>query len=163
MFKIRVSNYLETVRSQVNYDRDATYVIISIQDGKGFGFTFNKTDKCKDVLTLYFDDLDTVRGTFKTGQIDQKKFSPEEFEKLASERYHLFSEEDAKKIVDFVEKYKDTVDELWIHCYAGISRSQAVAAAISKYYTGDDEQYFRVGIPNMRVFRKTLEEFHKED
>lgn len=38
--------------------RTDTYAVISIQDThtKGFGFKFNESQFCKDVLTLYFDD-----------------------------------------------------------------------------------------------------------
>ena len=46
-----------------------------------------------------------------------------------------------------------------IHCWAGVSRSAAVAAAILKVYTGNDDQIFKSGTyaPNMYVYHKILE------
>lgn len=74
------------------------------------------------------------------------------------EGYTLISDEQAAEIADAVFKYKDKVDEIIIHCYAGISRSAAIAAAISKYLTGDNTEYFnyRKYTPNPLVYRKVL-------
>ena len=83
-----------------------TYAVISIQDTHtgGFGFTFSKNEFCKDVLTLYFDDITReVEGAV------------------------LFSDEMARQIIDFIETNVD-VDTLLVHCFAGQSRSRAVAA-----------------------------------
>ena len=78
-------------------NRDDTYAVISIQDThtKGFGFEFKENEYCKDVLTLYFDDI--------VKEVDGAK---------------LFSEEDANKIIDFILVNR-SVDTLLIHCYAG--------------------------------------------
>ena len=74
----------------------------------------------------------------------------------------LMSDEDAKTVVDFVERYKDK--RILVHCDAGISRSSAVAAAILKHYTGDDSMIFdsRWYNPNRWVYRKVLEAFESE-
>ena len=55
--------------------------------------------------------------------------------------YVSMSDEDAKNIVDFVFKHKD-VDNIVVHCDAGISRSAGVAAALSKIFNNDDFKYF---------------------
>lgn len=75
----------------------------------------------------------------------------------------LMSDEDAKTVVDFVERYKDK--RILVHCDAGISRSSAVAAAILKHYTGDDSMIFdsRWYNPNRWVYRKVLEAFEDDD
>lgn len=75
----------------------------------------------------------------------------------------LMSDEDAKTVVDFVERYKDK--RILVHCDAGISRSSAVAAAILKHYTGDDSMIFdsRWYNPNRWVYRKVLEAFEVDD
>ena len=41
-------------------EKSDTYAVISIQDtyGGGFGFELKKNKYCKDVLTLYFDDIE---------------------------------------------------------------------------------------------------------
>ena len=66
--------------------RKDTYAVISIQDTHtdGFGFVFTKTRYCKDVLTLYFDDIfKEVRGAV------------------------LFSEEQAEEIISFIWKSRN--------------------------------------------------------
>ena len=68
----------------------------------------------------------------------------------------LMSYEDAKKIVDFVSKYKDNI--IIVHCDAGQSRSAGVAAALSKYYNNDDSEYFDNPhfTPNMWCYRQIM-------
>lgn len=108
-----------------------TYAVISIQDsytGGGFGFTFNKTNYCRDVLTLYFDDTVTpVEGAV------------------------LFSEAHAAQIIDFINKNR-AVDTLLVHCYAGQSRSRAVAAFAVKMLGADNRAYFTGGVPNQHIY-----------
>ena len=99
--------------------QDDTYAIISIQDSihGGFGFSFCENAFCKGVLTLYFDDIVMpVDGAV------------------------LFTEEDAKRIISFVQTHKD-VESLVVHCYAGQSRSRAVAAFCTKLLTGKDSKH----------------------
>jgi predicted protein tyrosine phosphatase len=108
-----------------------TYAVISIQDsytGGGFGFTFNKTNYCRDVLTLYFDDTVTpVEGAV------------------------LFSEAHAAQIIDFINKNR-SADTLLVHCYAGQSRSRAVAAFAVKMLGADNRAYFTGGVPNQHIY-----------
>ena len=69
------------------------------------------------------------------------------------------SDKDASMVAMFINKWKDkSVDELWVHCDAGISRSSGVAAAIMKYLTGSDEEIFNNPryIPNSICYNKTL-------
>ena len=68
----------------------------------------------------------------------------------------LMSDEDARKVARFAEAHKDK--RIIVHCDAGISRSAGVAAAIMKYYTNDDMNYFYSGqyCPNRWCYRKTL-------
>lgn len=75
----------------------------------------------------------------------------------------LMSDDDAQRVVAFVEKYKDK--RILVHCDAGISRSSAVAAAILKHYTGDDSMIFdsRWYNPNRWVYRKVLEAFENNN
>src|ERR1035437_569218 len=50
------------------------------------------------------------------------------------EGYKAFNEVIAKSIIEFVERMKDKVENLIIHCEAGVSRSSAVAKFISDCY-----------------------------
>lgn len=118
--------------------RKDSYAVISIQDShtEGFGFEFTESKSCRGVLTLYFDDV--VRPV---------------------EGLSCFSETDAEEILDFVEAQR-SADTLLIHCYAGESRSRAVAAFIVKYLGRDNGEYFRTGHPNELVY-ETLEKVCK--
>ena len=111
-------------------ERSDTYAVISIQDTHtgGFGFTFAKNEFCKDVLTLYFDDITReVEGAV------------------------LFSDEMAGQIIDFIEKNVE-VDTLLVHCFAGQSRSRAVAAFAVQMLGGDNTNYLDEGGANMYVY-----------
>ena len=64
----------------------------------------------------------------------------------------------AYKIVDFVKRNMNKVDLIYVSCAGGYSRSPAVAAALSLWFNGSDEEYFdgRKYCPNMLVYRTIL-------
>lgn len=66
----------------------------------------------------------------------------------------LFDTDTANSILTFVERYKDEIETLIVHCEAGISRSAGVAAALGKVYFKDDMFIFSKPRykPNMRVY-----------
>lgn len=94
-------------------ERTDDYAVISFQDTHlgGFGIEFKENRYCKGVLNLYVDDI--VKEVEGAG---------------------LFYDEHANQIVSFVDKHKDIIDTLVIHCYAGQSRSVAVGKALSELY-----------------------------
>lgn len=94
-------------------ERTDNYAVISFQDTHlgGFGIEFTENKYCKGVLTLYVDDI--VKEVEGAG---------------------LFYDEHANQIVSFVDKHKDIIDTLVVHCYAGQSRSVAVGKALSELY-----------------------------
>lgn len=73
----------------------------------------------------------------------------------------LMTASDAAKIRRFVDAYKDKVEQIIVHCEAGISRSAGVMAAIQKYLIGNDDQIFnnRRFCPNMYVYNLMIKEF----
>ena len=76
-----------------------------------------------------------------------------------SDNYNTaMSMQDANKIIEFVNAVKDSVDELIVHCMAGISRSSGTAAALMLLYNNDDTPVFNNGkySPNMRCYRFVL-------
>ena len=79
----------------------------------------------------------------------------------------LFEENHAREILEFVHdnctRRKTTPIEFIVHCDAGMSRSPAVAAAISKIYEGDDSMFFKRYHPNMRVHRMILDKFYSQE
>ena len=46
----------------------------------------------------------------------------------------LFSEEDADKVIDFLDKVEGKVDHVVVHCTHGLSRAPAIARYISQRY-----------------------------
>lgn len=111
-------------------EKNDSYAVISIQDThvNGFGIKFCKSQCCKGVLTLLFDDIERE-------VVDAV----------------LFSEEQAQKIIDFVDQYKD-VDTLLVHCYGGESRSRAVGAFIDEILEKKDSKLLSSGHPNRHVY-----------
>ena len=79
----------------------------------------------------------------------------------------LFDDQMAKNIVAFINTFEE-IDTIIVHCDAGQSRSAGVAAAIAKFFNGNDDQFFSGGgmygspryTPNRLVYRKVLRAFH---
>lgn len=119
------------------YPHLAQFVIISIStpyeeyDSAPFSST---TNNVIDICPVRFFDLDNTYP-IKKGLMEYR---------------------DAKKIVDFVSRYKDKI--IIVHCDAGQSRSAGVAAALSKYYNNDDSEYFDNPrfTPNMWCYKLML-------
>ena len=72
----------------------------------------------------------------------------------------LMTDKDAKRIAKFANRHKGIL--LIIHCDEGVSRSAGIAAAILRYYTGDDAAIFDDCFsynPNMWCYFKVLKAF----
>ncbi len=119
-----------------------SYAVMSVQDSanEGFGFAFTKNAFCREVLTLYFDDIE------------------EEVEDAV-----LFTEDMADAILDFVERNQEA-DTLLIHCFAGQSRSKAIGAFLVKKMGKDNSAYFQSGLkPNRRVLEILERAYEKRE
>jgi predicted protein tyrosine phosphatase len=103
-------------------------------------------DHSVSVLSLAFHDLD--------GQ-------PALATELALGEIVLFNDEMAHYIVSFVSSF-NSVDTIVVHCDAGQSRSAGVAAAIAKFFNGNDDRFFNSlrYTPNRLAYRKVLQAFH---
>ena len=110
------------------------YIIISIQDSQnGFGLEFVESRFCKGVLTLYFDDISQAAPGLK-----------------------LFTNNQALEIIAFLKKHED-VATIVIHCYAGESRSAAVASVLETLYDDCLVTSKRPPFPNMHVHKVLLD------
>jgi len=92
------------------------------------------------------------------------RFFFDDVEENDSEGYCI-TDEDARFIVNFVQRVRNEVDLLIVHCEAGVSRSAGVAAAIMKSLYNDDTSIFENPKfrPNMTCYRKVLTAFSKSE
>lgn len=127
-------------------DFSSDKVIISIRTPGDEKAEFNaENSTIKDILYLSFYDVSTQTQDIFKG-------------------YPAMTDEDAIKIKDFVLKWKDRVDTIWVHCDAGISRSAGVAAGILEGL-GQDNSFIldsKMYYPNLLCYRKTLNAFKSE-
>ena len=119
------------------YKIDVPTIIISINDMESVPPHFVRKNNIVDVLTLFFEDVDYPGKD-------------------------AITIEDANKIIHFVNQYKDKVEQIIVHCEAGVSRSAGVCAALIKIFDGDDNVIFDNGqyCPNMTCYRTVLQEYY---
>ena len=130
--------------SYTDYSSDKAIISISTPGDEKTEFDSNNKT-IKDILYLEFYDI---------------SYNSQEIFK----GYEPMTDEDAVKIKDFVLKWKDKVDTLWVHCDAGISRSAGIAAGIIEAL-GEDNSYIfdsKMYFPNLLCYRKTLNSFNTE-
>jgi predicted protein tyrosine phosphatase len=92
---------------------DNKMAIISIVSPGGYR---NLSENWEHKLHLDFDDIDTQGVDLK------------------GEEYILFNKVMAKKVIDFIKALPEEVDYIVVHCWAGVSRSAAVAKFLAGYY-----------------------------
>ena len=130
--KITVMNRADAVRYSYRPQNERSAVIsISTPNEEYNGNIYSSIyNKISGVLRLWFDDVESGQDCIQN--------------------------EDAEKIKRFVEAHKE--DQIIIHCDAGISRSAGIAAALMKYYNGDDSSIFDNPryCPNMLCYRTML-------
>lgn len=106
-----------------NVESQSKTFFISINDTRGTDevpYFENKSN----VKVIYFDDIDQDIDDPKWGLIK------------------AFSIEQAKELVDFIDKQKDK-ESCIVHCAAGISRSGAVGTFVNDYFREDWEEFKR--------------------
>ena len=118
---------------------DKPCIIVSITDKNASYNAFSDHENIKGILEVKFDDVD-----FK--------------------EKNCITPEDGRKIVDFVQTHLSEVDEIIVHCEAGISRSAGVCAALMKIVNGDDFEIFDDPryCPNMACYRTVMEAHYND-
>jgi predicted protein tyrosine phosphatase len=114
------------------------HLVISITDPETKEAFIPFAEGCKGILRLSFWDVEKAIGHYK-----------------------LMPKEDAEKIALFV-KANSEVPLIIVHCEMGVSRSPAVAAALSQYYNGENEFFFKNYTPNSWVYAQVLEAMQGE-
>lgn len=110
-------------------------IIISITDVNSEYNRFNHQSNLVDVCHVKFDDVEKGEE-------------------------NCITKSDAQKIVDFMKKYDD-IQNVIVHCEAGVSRSAGCCAALMLAYNGSDMEIFSNAkyCPNMTVYRLVLNTF----
>lgn len=78
-------------------------------------------------------------------------------EYLLARNVHIFSDEQARQIAEFIFAHNDT-EALICQCHYGESRSAGCAAAVAEYFYGSGIDIFAVEryCPNKLVYKKVL-------
>ena len=105
--------------------------------------TYADIKNCGPTIYLHFEDFDT---------------------ELLCRSVQPIQKENAEKIAAFVMINKHNRKHFIVQCDAGVSRSAGVAAALMKYFNGDDSPIFDNPqyCPNMRCYRMVLEALMEE-
>lgn len=135
--------------------------IISINNSESVG-SVEEYHICKNadnVLNLNFDDVDPVA----LGLPDTiEKYAYKSFDDRKI-RLQFFTKAMAEKAVDFIEKNKDK--NFYIHCSAGVSRSQAFVRYIQNVYYDKDWETNPNNpceFPNGFVYSKLMQTYRDE-
>ena len=150
----------ESITARASEPFPAHTALISIADSD---HDFAKLENQPEyLLQMRFDDVteelfDVAKDSILENILGRK---PTEAEALAlAKNFHMFSDEQAKEIVAFVESVFGKADILICQCEYGQSRSAGIAAAVRQSLYGDgidifaDERYF----PNKLVYRRIME------
>lgn len=122
----------------------------------------NKPDH---TLQLAFDDI-TLQEVKEEFELPQGITSSDValIELLRTKNIHIFSNEQARQISEFVLRYNRESELLICQCHYGQSRSAGCAAAITEYLNGNgidifaDDRYY----PNKLVYRKVFKALKEE-
>lgn len=88
----------------------------------------------KDWIIISINEADYSIANLKDGWLDKLVLVFDDIDSDLFEEFKIFNKDDAKNIIDFVEKYKEEGSVIIVHCHAGISRSSAVAKFIAEKY-----------------------------
>ena len=120
-----------------------SYVVISIHDTDQPRAAVKSQPGLRDVLFLAFNDAAPAAG-----------------ETLPSE-VQAMTPAQADQIRDFVRKHEPDVELIVVHCHGGVSRSPAVAAAISDALGLDGRRFWQLYTPNPHVYHTVADAFER--
>ena len=134
-FKILSRLAIEELKEEDVLKETSKYIVISISQPDQEKPNIEHLHCPK--LFLNFDDLEHI----------PKNYSARSFK--------LFDDNMAIQILEFINK--NFSPYIIVHCQAGVCRSAAVAAALSKIMLNRDDEIFKTRVPNMLVYRKILQ------
>ncbi len=117
------------------------YAVISIHDPTRPRAKIKKPAGRRDQLVLTFHDTEPTIGFDLPAEIK------------------LITPAQADEICEFVHRHKATVGAIVVHCEQGMSRSPAVAAAISDALGLDPRRFWQLYTPNQHVYHMVSDAF----
>ncbi len=125
------------------------------------------TDFEKDKIIISIKDPWAEKAQFNGGNGSIKENLYLSFYDISEETKEIFggyssmSPDDALKIAHFVNKWKNKVDTIWVHCEVGVSRSAGIAMAITEYLNMDLKPILEnpAYSPNMLCYELTKKAF----
>jgi predicted protein tyrosine phosphatase len=131
-------------------DVHVPYVIISITNPGSRPATLKPNEYTLGILRLSFEDEEDIeKASWDTRRLEawERHYGP----------WRPFMRQMAEQIADLVASCEPAA--VIVHCEAGISRSAATAAALSKHYNGDDSWVWSAPRynPNKLVYRVLLD------
>ena len=145
VWRYRYLNFRVLSRNDIDaiyrMDLDRGCAIISITEPGSQDVPFKNDERINEVLRLQFSDVSDINEP------------------------NAMSEEDARRIVDFVLKWKDEVENIVIHCESDKSRNAGICAALLIWFEKDDRfirggEYYQ---PNPLCASLVLQEFGRRD
>lgn len=142
-------NFITMNRTQIEKGNDVAspHIIISVYNSGDEKPAIQRNEHTLDAIFCQFDDIDAETA----GKV-------------------LFNKNFAKEVRDLVYKWGSHWEVVICQCEAGQSRSVGLAAALSKFFNGDDSEFFSGSgmyaptsrTPNMHVYNVMLAMLHEE-
>jgi hypothetical protein len=123
---------------------EAPYLIVSISDPDKPEPEIPSPPHLRGVLRLRFHDVGQPRRFQETADV-------------------AMTPDQARQILTFVREHLSGTELIVCQCEQGVSRSAAVAAALSRILQGEDEYFFKHFWPNRWVYNLLLGQSQAED
>lgn len=136
---------------------------INLGRSQAENFTYQENWACISIISPEGEDTNFVCPNLFA--VIRLKFHDIDYIDNGIDGLNMITDEQALDIVKFVDLYYNKVPLIVVHCEAGISRSAAVAAALTNLYQESDSHFFRFFFPNMAVYsaiRKAYISYHGE-
>jgi predicted protein tyrosine phosphatase len=141
IFKGEKIQFLVLGREEIkNFTFENSYLVISITDPQNSDAEIIQSPNLVDIIRLKFDDIGKP-----------KKFQFENSTDI------LMNSEQAKQILEFVKKNLSKVELIVCQCEQGMSRSPAIAAALSRILQNEDEYFLKNFWANRWVYDLLIE------
>ena len=125
-FRFVVLNRALATDSETYKNANIPYIVISIGGVETPEWEIPANEYCLGILKVRFDDI---------------SYRPEDTFHIYDRLTKKITKENAKEIIDFVLKYKDSVKQIIVNCHAGFSRSVGTAIALSMVLNGYESKY----------------------